>query len=357
MPAMPPVGWPGIDTIQATVTLFQSTPDAYRGAELLPVEEQKYRNNPSLIKWDVVLPISGMTKAHNLGNSVARVEIPKLRTMVEETMHFREKITLNEQDLMNLRNLGPNDRTRMAGMIVTKAMNTLRLRLAQRKEWCRWEANRGSLVISENGVERIVTYGIAAPEVVPVFWDDRDLANPIADVQDAVLSFRATGGGAPELWMNGFVATLWSQNQHVQRLIRGTGYIGQIGPQQVTDLLAPFMGLRRVVVYDEHWIPQNSNGTAGTPLPFISDEHVHLFCTSMIPGERMAEYASTPNMHNGGYENPRGGDYFFIDDHTMEPNPYLDVCAGFSGLPVWFHPEWTKVLKVYDSTNPWAPAA
>lgn len=178
MPAMPPVGWPGIDTIQATVTLFQSTPDAYRGAELLPVEEQKYRNNPELIKWDVVLPISGMTKAHNLGNSVARVEIPKLRTMVEETMHFREKITLNEQDLMNLRNLGPNDRTRMAGMIVTKAMNTLRLRLAQRKEWCRWEANRGSLVISENGVERIVTYGIAAPEVVPVFWDDRDLANP-----------------------------------------------------------------------------------------------------------------------------------------------------------------------------------
>lgn len=359
MPALPPVGWPGIEqSIQTIVQLWQTTPDAYRGAEILPVEEAKYRNNPQFIKWDVVGAVSGETKPHNLGNDVARVEIPKLKTYIEETSHYRERITLHEQDLMELRNLGPADRTRMAGGLVARAMTTLRIRLAVRKENLRWNSLRGSIVLNENGVKRRITYGIAAPQTVGTRWDNRESSNPIEDIQDAILRFRATGGGAPELWMTQYVATLMAQNKNTQRLIRGTGYIGQIGALQVVQLLPLLIGgLDRINVYDQHWTPQNANGTAGTPQPFLSDEQVHLIAKSMMPGERIGEFASTPSIHNGGYENPRGGDYYFLDNHTNEPNPYLDVCAGVDGIPVWFHPEWVQNINVLDLDNPWNPLA
>jgi hypothetical protein len=335
--------------------MWQTVPDAYRGAEILPVEEVKYRGNAQFIKWDVLSAVSGQTKPHVLGNDVARVEVPKLATYVERTTHYRERITLNEEDLMNLRNVGAAERTRMAGGIVVRAMTTLRIRLAVRKENLRWDAIRGSIVLNENGVKRTITYGVAAPQTVSTRWDDREMSNPINDIQDAILRFRGTGGGMPELWMTFYVATLLSQNVKVQRLLRGTGFIGQIGPTQIVQLLPALIGLDRINVYDIHWTPQNANGTAGDPQPFLSDEQVHLIAKSMMPGERLGEFASTPSIFNGGYENPKGGDYFFFDNNTDKPNPYLDVIAGCDGIPVLFHPEWIQNINVVDLDNLWVP--
>lgn len=351
MAVIAPIGWPQPETIQTVTQLWQTSPELYKGGNLFPVEEEKYRNSPKVISWEQTGSIAGRTLAHQMGNDVARVTVPGFAGYNVKTSYYKERITLTEEDLTNLRNLGPADRSRMAGRMVMKAMTTLRVRLAVRKETLRWDAVRGSIVLNENGVKRTINYGVAAAQNVPTYWDNPSLADPIADIQDMILGFRATGGTNPVLWITQYVANLLSRNEVVRGLIRGTGYVGSISSTQVTGLLPMLVGgLGGIMVYDEHWTPDG-----GTPQPFLYDYQAIMIAQSALPGERIGEFASTPCIHNGGIDNARGGDFYFLDDHTGEANPYMDVVAGVYGIPVIFHPEWIQVWNVWDVNNPYDP--
>lgn len=354
MAALPPIAWPTVSTIQHVSQRWATSPDMFKGAELFPVEEEKYRNSPELIAWQTRKAISGMTRVHNMGSDPVRVPLTGVEKRSEYTAYFKEMITLDEESLTKLANLGTEDRTRRARRMVMDAMQQLRVRCATRKEWMRWEAIRGQIILNDDGKYREIDYEVPAITTVPsgVYWDNPELSDPMADLQDMARSFRGTGGARPIFWITQFLADLLSRNWKVRELIRGSGFVGQISNEQITGLLVSLTGgIGGIRVYDEMYIPEG----ASEPITFLNDWQITAVAQGP-PGERFAEFASTPCIHNGGIDSPRGGDFYFLDDQTDKPNPKMDVCGGVYGIPVIYHPEWTRTWNAFDPENPYQAA-
>ena len=117
--------------------------------ELLTTLQANYRNTTDA-NPDQVAEADAL--AQSLGSDPKLVEARVLKTLAQKPAHFKEAQRLNERDLLLVRGLGTEDRTRMAGRLVTMAIEDLSLRVDTRVEWAIWQALQGSLTINENGV-------------------------------------------------------------------------------------------------------------------------------------------------------------------------------------------------------------
>lgn len=343
-----PINWPSPEAITGVAREFQADPTRFIGQGILPVETTKYNLTPDHISWDVLGPAKGMTSAHTLGADPKLVEARVLKTLAQKPAHFKEAQRLNERDLLLVRGLGTEDRTRMAGRLVTMAIEDLSLRVDTRVEWAIWQALQGRLVLNENGVKRTIDYGVPGGNKIDVsdgageYWSHAD-GDPISDLQAALDKFDGTGAGRVRAFYNRSVAKLMSGNATVRDLVRQSAPVLQLGSSNVGSLVMDLVGgLEAMVQYDEGYVDD-----AGTFTKFIPDNKVILLGSGAAT-ERLGEFASTPSLHNGGIDGATGGKFAGIDDSRAmaQANPFVEVFAGIYGLPVLFHPDWIVVLTV-----------
>ena len=342
MPVLPPIEWPTQDEIsQVQTTLWSATPENFMGLKMSPMNVSDYMTSVEVVKWDEYGTVSGMAAPYKYGAPVRRANLPTVKTRTEVSRPFRETVTLDEESLLKLRGLGAESRMRAAKGLIIKAMSTMYIRHKTRQEWMFWSACRGSVAVADDGIQWSVSYGTPSATTVGTLWSVTASANPVKDIQDECLKFRGVGGGKPTLYINQKVANYLSQNAAVRALVTGSGYVGQIGNEQITGLLVTLIGgLAGIVIYDEGY------DASGTFTPFIADTEAFLIAPG-LNGEKTMEFASTPCILNGGIDNPRPGYYAFIDDDDLTSGvPKVDCITGWTGIPVIYHPSRIRRMVV-----------
>lgn len=343
-----PINWPSPEAITGVAREFQADPKRFIGQGILPMEATKYNMTPDHISWDILGPATGMTLAHTLGADPSLVAARVLKTKDTKPAHFKEAKRLGERDLLLTRGLGTEDRTRMAGRLVTMAIEDLSLRVDCRVEWSIWQALLGTLVLNENGVKRTIDYAIPGANKINVsdgtgeYWSHAD-GDPVADLMAALDLFDGTGAGRVRGYYNRSVSKLMSANANVRDLVKQSAPVLQIGSTNVGNLVMDLVGgLEAMVQYDEGYVSD-----AGVFTKFIPDNKLILVGSGPIT-ERLGEFASTPSLHNGGIDGASGGKFGGIDDSRAlaQSNPYVEVFAGIYGVPVLFHPDWIVILTV-----------
>ena len=341
-----PINWPSPEAITGVAREFQADPARFIGHGILPLETTKYNMSPDHISWDVLGAAKGMTTAHTLGADPALVTQRVLQTKVQKPAHWKEAQRINERDLLLIRNIGMDDGTRMAGRLVTQAVEDLSLRVDTRVEYTIWQALQGTLAINENGVKRTIDYGIPGGNKIDVasgsgeYWSHAS-GNPIGDLQSALDKFDGTGAGRVRCYYNRSVAKLMANNAVVRDLVKQSAPVLQLGSSNVGGLMMDLVGgIEAMVQYDEGYV---SDG--GTFTKFVPDNKVIMVGSG---AERIGEWASVPSLHNGGIDGATGGKFAGIDDQSgNRSNPYVEVFAGIYGLPVLFHPNWVVILTVH----------
>ena len=338
------LNWPGIEVINRVVEEFPENPEGFVGQEILPLNVIGYADNGKTIQWDIRGPALGMVPAHSLNSDPKLMDFPVLKTKAMPTAYWSGRHRIGESDILNIRRLGTFGE-RLANDLVVDAIKTARTQVRTRVEYLRWQALQGAVAVNENGVKFSTNYEIPNANKVDVsdgageYWTHEN-ADPIRDLQEATELFRGTGAGDPICYFNRKTAGYLSQNKKVRDLVTGSPLVTGTGVKQIGDLLLPLVGdLGRMVQYDRGYRASNGAWT-----PFIPDNKVILVGQGPM-GERLGEFASTPNLHNGGLD-PRPGEFYKPIDKTGEANPYYDVLGGIYGMPVIFHPNWVVVLTI-----------
>lgn len=334
------IHWPSIEVMNRVFQEYQANPGAFIGGEYLPLNTTDFAGNADTIRWEIKGASTGMTLSHTPNTDPRMVRFPVVKAKTTSTAYWKEGHRIGETDILQLRRLGSFSE-RAGRALVNHGLENLDLRLKTRMEWLRWQALQGLLEWDNNGVIRSVDYEVPTDnkDTVDVLWSDHEHADPIADLQEAVLRYRGTGSGRPDVVINSVVAGHLAQNAAIRDLVRQSSSVVQIGTDTIGDLLLPLVGgIKRVRVYDEVYVDDN-----GQNHPFIPDDKVLLIGagTGVV-----GEFASTPSLHVGSLDGPQPGSFVIHDDKTREANPYYDIFAGIYGLPVIYHPDRLQVLTV-----------
>jgi hypothetical protein len=338
------LNWPGIEVINRVVEEFPENPEGFVGQDVLPMNVLDYAANGKTIQWDIRGPALGMVPAHSLNSDPTLMEFPVVKTKTMPTAYWSGFHRIGEGEILNIRRLGTFGE-RMARGLVVEGLNATRSQVRARVEYLRWQALQGTVTVNENGVKFTVSYEIPNANKVDVstgsgkYWTNVD-ADPIRDLQAATELLRGSGAGDPICYFNRKVAGYLSQNAKVRELVTGSPLVTSTGVKQIGDLMLPLVGdLGRMVQYDKGY-----RSIAGVWTPYIPDNKVILVGQGPV-GEKLGEFASTPNLHNGGLE-PMPGEFYKPIDKTGEANPYYDILGGVYGMPVIFHPDWIVVLTI-----------
>ena len=338
------LNWPGIEVINRVVEEFPENPEGFMGQEVLPLNTTDYAGNGKTIQWDIRGPALGMVPAHSLNTEPSLLDFPVVKTKAMPTAYWSGRHRIGESEILNIRRLGSFGE-RLARGLVVEALNSVRTQVRSRVEYLRWQALQGSITVNENGVKFTANYEIPNGNKVDVsagageYWT-HDNADPIGDLQAAAELLRGSGAGDPVVYFNRKVAGYLSRNKAIRDLVSGSALVTGTGVKQVGDLVMPLVGdVGRMVQYDKGYRASN-----GTWTPFIPDNKVILVGQGPA-SERLGEFASTPNLHNGGMD-PMPGEFYKPIDKTGEALPFYDVLGGIYGMPVLFHPNWIVVLTV-----------
>lgn len=339
------INWPEPSLITEVISEFQPDNTKYVGSSLCPMNTTKWNNSPKLISWDILGAGGGMTNATTLGANPKMVKMTPLKTKAMRTAYWKEFIRLDEDDLLNLRGVGRNDRTRLAEQLVMMAVNRLDNRLFTRMEWLIWQMFSGTLSINENGVVRTINYEIPGGNFVTAspLWSSYSDSQPVTDLQTWGQKFTDIGTELDVVYINQQTAIHLSRNASVQTLVRNYSTVLQIGANNVGKLIMTLAGVPgRIEVYDKGYKADNLTYTR-----FIPDGKAYLFAVHVADQGPFAEFASTPSIYNGGISGATGGRFVRTLDETQNIHKaHYDVMMGLYGLPVMYHPEWVIVATV-----------
>lgn len=348
MDALASISWPGTDVITTVLRDFEPVVGSFRGAEFAPINASDFNNSPDVIKWEALGPITGMTNAHMLDANPRPIKFVPLKQYAERTTYWKESAIITETDLLHIRQAGDYSQ-RMADQIVMKRLRQLDMRTETRVEWLRWQALTGTLTINEFGVTRTIDYLIPGGNKINAnsgtggaYWDVVADANPIKDLQTALLRFRGTNAAQPVLWINMQQALWLVQNAGMRDLVKQSSNLDRLDVNSVGKLIMPLVGgLAGIEIYDQGYISD-----AGVWTTFIPDTHAFLVAKSGLPGEKVMEFASTPSLHNGGIAGATGGKFSILEDFIGTKNPRVELTGGIYGVPVIYHPDHIVTLRV-----------
>lgn len=339
---------PTIEVINRVFQEFQVQPGAFIGHEYLPLNTTDFAANADTITWETFGPSLGMTNQHRPGTDPRFINFQPVSQKTIGTAFWKEGHRIGERDILMLRKLGTFGEC--AGRsLVTKGLENLDLRLKTRMEWLRWQALMGTLTLPAIGgaPARTIDYEVPNAHKVPadVAWTDTANADPIADLQAAVIRYRGKGAGKPDVIINAATAAVWAQNAKVRDLVKQSSSVVQIGTDNIGELMVALVGgIRRIRVYDEVYLDE-----AGNPQTFVPDYVAVLIGAGQGVVGPLGEFASTPSLHNGGIDGPMPGSFVIQDDNLSRANPYLDLFAGIYGLPVIYFPKRIQVIDGSDS--------
>jgi hypothetical protein len=142
-----------VEFIQKVVTdIVISNPQYTVIDTIIPDRDQ----DPSLgttIQWDVdVYDDGGMTPAVDIGAESPILQGGGARQLRFSPPHFREKVTLDGTDILNLRQLGTINQQRNMAELVMKWTARLKRRLDNRRLWYKWQAVQSTAPLALEGV-------------------------------------------------------------------------------------------------------------------------------------------------------------------------------------------------------------
>lgn len=341
------LNFPAQQEIAEIVRRFNAQPARFRGLrEIFPLKP--YYGGP-LIRWDVLQAVTGRTTARNLDADPKIVTIAARAQMAEMTTYWGDTYRLRESDLLNARAAGAFNRR--AGMeLVTEAMYEAFINDQTLVEYTIWQALvTGQLAISENGVQRTVTYNQAAGHQITVgtLWSDTVNSTPINDLQAASLLFRGTGFNKPTVWMNQKTANYMAENTSVLDRVSRNKLVLDANNENIGELITSLAGgLKQIEIYDEGYVDPLDGFTL-----FIPDGKVVMIGQMWMDANgatirTVGQWMTTPSLHNGGIQNPQCGFFMVADDDTRAKNPRYEITHGINGLPIVQYPEGIVILTV-----------
>ncbi len=336
------------DAQYITDVIRERTPDPaeYIGLSMVPLDTKKQDNSPRVITWDIKGPVTGMTHASVLGSNPQMVKHTTLKTKAMKTAYWKEFKRLDEDDLLHLRGLGPDDRTRAAAELIADSVMILETRLETRMEWLVWQMFHGTLTLNERGVIRVIDYEIPAGNKInaSVNWSTTGTSDPILDIQNIAKLASDYGTEIDTIYINHQQATWLANSTKVRDLVKTSSEVVNIGVGNVGELIFTLAGVPgKFVIYDKGYL-----NDSGTFTRFIANEKVVVKLKNLPQLGKFASFRSTPSLYNGGVANATGGKFYRAKDMTDDIHkPHYDMLMGIYGLPVMFHPEWVVVLTVH----------
>lgn len=342
------LGLPSPQIVQREIEGWSPDPSQYLGSGILKMNSDDFNEDPTGVSWDVLPVTQGMTKPSGLDAKHELIPHRGFGTKRSATAFWGEAMQLNHTDLLILRGTGPDYRRRKAADKVARMQKDLKTRGAVRIEWLIWQAiTTGAIVIDDPKVKINVDYEIpnAHKWQVGVSWDNYASATPLQDLQDVDERFDGDGCQARYYIMNRKTAKHLSRNTAVQNLVKNSALVQQIGLKKMGPLALELAGIGgEIVIYDRGYVADG-----GTYTRFIPDNKVIVIGEGVdnLQSDPLGYFASTPDLRNGGYVNPRGGFWTVVKDRTQdEENPYYKITTGWNGLPVIFRPYWIQIITV-----------
>lgn len=332
--------------LQEVIREIEVDPTEFLGAKYMPSVEI-----PSTTVFvDVLEARGGMTQEHTKGADPKGSQRRQFRTQQFAPGAYKEFIRFDEQDILNLRELGMNDMSKRG---IRQHLNenalVLNNRIEVRMEYLRWQAIfTGSYVYDG----RTINFGVpGANQVSPTTpWGQvvggQYVTNPgSTPVQD--LRFWVLGGYAPfrkykitKIVMNSNTARVILDNASVQSLIQYRFAAESYKMHDINAVMGFLVpGIPQIEVYGGWFQNESIDATTGQitvsdAVYFIPDGKV-FFEAKLPDNNKIGDVVMTLSLANGSIDNPAPGKFVLVDEHIEDHpgNPYIDLIGGFYGAP------------------------
>jgi len=295
--------------------------------QILPLKE---KNSTTYEYITYSSPTGLMSPA--LPNAPAPVlSFPAVTKTIVEGFPFKEKAVYGSKELAELYTADKDYRA----MWLIDEMTVLKTRALARIEWAVWNALRGSVSVSENGVNYSQSYGVTS-SVPGVDWSTAS-NNIYGDIANILTGFNGTGGTPKYMVLNSKTFSYLKNNSAFQNLVTNAGYmkIGDGIREIISDL-----GLN-LIVYDKTY-------TIGTSTyNFVADNEVFFIAEGSAP---LGYFISLVDPNTAKFNVP-GKPGFWTKTIEHDDDPYtLEIVGGITGIPIISFPQW--VIYVDDVTTP-----
>lgn len=334
-----------VETIQKLIQEVVNDPTTYLGSKYLPSIQSPVRK----IRTEVVEASGGLTNEHIIGTDPKYIQGVGMRVQSFEPPSYKESIHYDEKMILDLREIGQNDRSKRGiKQKIDFDSDKLNRRLEARIEYQRWQA---LLQGSFTWMGETFSYGIpTANRATPLgaVWSldsisENNSANPLRDIR-----YWTSGGKEEfrkykitEMVMNPNTARWILDNTNTKSFISSLGgnsaFSAGFKLQNVLDFCIP--GAPKATVYDGWYQSEtvvNSKVTVGNAIYMIPDGYI-LFVAQLPGGDVYGDFTQALHLASGDINNPGVGKFFVVDDNIGSgtkggpKNPYMDLVAGVYG--------------------------
>ena len=324
------LGLPTAVEIGETVRLWEPDPSQFKLASLFPTKLISAQE----LSWNELEAILGMTKGYRPDGDVESIKQRGRTPRTATPFYFREAGELFESDFINAMSEMAYNRLACEELVMNLT-SQLDLRCETRIEWCRAQAiANGSVTV--NG--ETVSYGVPNDNrpTANTLWSAVDTADPIANIMTWLMLFRGVGGTVRCMYSRQ-VAMYLARNAKILARFAGSGMVGQLGPENVGQLLAMQVdGGQKVTfeIYDGGYLDE----TSGLFLPFLPDNRF-LMIAEPPKNQPLGHFMSTPSISNAGENDftPRAGKFVVVDNKLKTKKPHYEQTQGIYGGVAWYH--------------------
>jgi hypothetical protein len=339
------------DLLQKAVRQVVNDPKTYIGSKYLPSVSLPARK----IRVDVIEASGGLTNEHIPGTAPKSVQGIGAHSQEFDPGAWKEEMTIAEDRLLYLRELGQNDRSlRGARKWIDLQVDKLNRRLEARIEKLRWDSIfNGSYTF----MGRTVSFGVpAANQAVPLVgtsavWSSDGInanssAKPLLDLRYWLL-----GGLAGfrkykvrKVVLNPNTARWILDNSSVTSLIQyrfAAENFAEYDLNRTLQFLVP--GLPEFEIYDGWYqtesVDANGKVTVSDAVYFVPDGYLFFEVSNLPGGDMVGEFVQGVNLAGGSVDEPGYGKFLVVEDNTAPQskggpaNPYISLVAGVYGGP------------------------
>lgn len=326
------------DYTQELEAVMQETiadPSTWIGENYMPINEVGSRTLRAVIEEGS----GGMTREHVINTDPHLVQRPGRRVVEYRAGFYREKLDLDEDTILHLRDYG-NSNLALRGVQneIEAALLKARRRIQTRMEYERWNTIfTGIYTYLGLATDFGVPGGNRVTPTVP--WATAATATPLKDIRTWVTeTFRKYR--IDEIVMNQKTANKMLATTEVSTLLSAVGgRQAELRNDPSALLNFSFPGAPPIRVYDEWYQTETLDGSdkdklvLSAPVGFVPDDLLYFVHRPM--GESVGDFVMTPNIQNGSVNALGSGVFVVIDDKTEDDpgNPRIEVIAGFNGGP------------------------
>ena len=324
------LGLPTAVEIGETVRLWEPDPSQFKLASLFPMKLISAQE----LSWNELEAILGMTKGYRPDGDVQSIKQRGRTPRTATPFYFREAGELFESDFINAMSEMAYNRLACEELVMNLTAQ-LDLRCETRIEWVRAQAIALGSVTVEG---ETVTYNVPSANrpTAGTYWTDLANSDPVANILAWLMLFRGVGGQVRCLYSRA-VANLLCQNAKVKALYTGSGMVGQLGPENVGQLLAMQVdGSQNVSfeIYDGGYLDEDT----GLYSPFLPDNRF-LMVAAPPKNQPLGHFMSTPSISNADENSftPRAGKFVVVDNKLKSKKPHYEQTQGIYGGVAWYH--------------------